>query len=122
MLEQIIEYVLPYIRKYGPLVVGGFLGAIIQKLRTQMSFMQFAGSIIISMFVALSVGIVSQEYFNLKEPVIFVLCGASGVFSKAVLDEIDQIIKTASGIIKSRYGRGDIEIIPSREIFEDNER
>lgn len=116
-MEQLIECLIPHIKKYGPLILGGVLGAIIHRLRTQMTLLQFIGSVIISMFVALSVGIICQDYFELKDTLIFVLCGASGVFSKAILDEIEEIIKSVSGIVKARYGKSEqIEIIPGTEV------
>ncbi len=99
-MEDILQSIMPYLKKYTPLVLGGIIGAIIHRMRTAMSIIQFLASLIVSMFVALSVGIVSQEYFELKDTVIFVLCGVSGVFSKALLDEIEEIIKSASIIIK----------------------
>lgn len=117
-MEELIENLSPYLKKFGPLVMGGIIGAIIHRLRTQMSLIQFLASIIISMFVSLSVGLVCQDFFELEETVIFVICGVSGVFSKAILDEIEEIIKSVSGIIKSRYGKGEVEVFPSSEIEE----
>lgn len=122
-MEQTIENLTPFIKRVCPLILGGAIGAIVHRLRTKMSFWQFLASIVISMFVALSVGLISQEYFELADTITFVLCGVSGVFSKALLDEIEEIIKSASRIIESRYGRpNSIEIIPSVEIENDTER
>lgn len=103
-MEQIFEFLAEHTKKYSPFILGGAIGAVIHRLRTQMSFKQFLGSVVISIFVALSVGIVCQDYFKLSEPVIFVLCGISGTFSKAILDEIEEIIGNVSTIVKAKFG------------------
>ncbi|KFC60021.1 hypothetical protein FEM08_12000 [Flavobacterium gilvum] len=39
-----------------------------------------------------------------NENIIFAACGLSGVFSKLILDEIEQILKLASVYAKSKLG------------------
>ena len=38
-----------------------------------------------------------------QESIINVLCGVSGVFSKTILDELEEIIKEASELIKVKF-------------------
>lgn len=105
IINSVVQFFTDNVKKFSPYILGGAIGAIIHRLRTQMSWKQFLGSVIISIFVALSVGIVCKDYFKIEEDtVIFVLCGVSGTFSKAILDELEEIIKSASNIIKTRYG------------------
>ena len=103
-MNSILETVLTFTQKYSPYIVGGAIGSVIHRLRNQMSFKQFLGSVIISMFVALSVGITCQHYLDLPDTVIFVFCGISGTFSKIILDEIEEIIKNISVIVKDKFG------------------
>ena len=101
-MNDIIQVIHDYIKKYSLFIIGGAIGSVIHRLRTKMSFKQFIGSIIISVFVALSVGIICKNYFKLHEDIIFVLCGISGTFSKIILDEIEEIISSISNIIKNK--------------------
>lgn len=104
-MDELIEFLNSNVKRFSPYILGGAIGAIIHRLRTQMSFKQFIGSIVVSIFVAMSVGIVCKDYFEIKQDtVIFVLCGISGTFSKAILDELEEIIKQTSVIIKARFG------------------
>lgn len=117
-MEELIEFLIEHTKKYSPFIVGGAIGAVIHRLRTQMSLRQFLGSVVVSIFVAISVGIVCQEYFELSNSVINVLCGIAGTFSKAILDEIEEIIKSASGIVKSKFGN---PVIPDGEEYVNEE-
>lgn len=98
MIEKLFE-------KYGLMVLGGAIGAIIHRLRNKMSWRKFIASVLISMFVALCAGISCRYYLNLNDEVIYVICGVSGVFSEAILDELEEVIHSISGIIKSRYSK-----------------
>lgn len=89
--------------KYGLFVMGGAIGAVIHRLRTKMTFKRFLASVVISVFVALCTGAVCRDYFHLQDSVVYVLCGVSGVFSDTILDEIQELIKNVSNIVKSRY-------------------
>ena len=102
-MNDIFMFIFERIKKYSVFITAGAIGAIIHRLRTHMSFKQFISSIIISIFVALSVGIICKDYFELNENVIFVLCGVSGTFSKIILDEIEEIISNISNIIKNKF-------------------
>ena len=105
MEEKIITFLTGIGEKYGPAIVAGSVGAVIARLRKKMSPRQFIGSVIISIFVSISVGVVAKEYLLIKqESLINILCGISGVFSKTILDELEQIIKDLSNIVKIRLG------------------
>lgn len=100
MLEQINSIA----KEYGFFVIGGAIGAIIHRLRNQMSLKRFLASIIISMFVSFCVGVVARDYFQLKESLIYVLCGISGVFSNGILDELEEVLKYFSEAAKLKFG------------------
>lgn len=100
MLEQINSIA----KEYGFFVIGGAIGAIIHRLRNQMTIKRFFASIAISMFVSFCVGVVARDYFQLKESLIYVLCGISGVFSNGILDEIEEFIKYFSEAAKLKFG------------------
>lgn len=101
---SVINVILDIAEKYSPYIVGGSIGAVINRLRTKMSFKDFIASLLISIFVSVSVGIVCKDYFNIEEQnLIFVFCGMSGTFSKIILDEIQEIIGSASEIVKKKF-------------------
>ena len=105
MEEKIITFLTEIGEKYGPAIVAGSVGAVIARLRKKMSPRQFIGSIIISIFVSISVGVVAKDYLLIKqESLINILCGISGVFSKTILDELEEIIKDLPNIVKIRLG------------------
>ena len=105
MEEKIITFLTGIGEKYGPAIVAGSVGAVIARLRKKMSPRQFIGSVIISIFVSISVGVVAKDYLLIKqESLINILCGISGVFSKTILDELEEMIKDLSNIIKVRLG------------------
>lgn len=105
MEEKIITFLTGIGEKYGPAIIAGSVGAVIARLRKKMSPRQFIGSVIISIFVSISVGVVAKDYLLIKqESLINILCGISGVFSKTILDELEEIIKDLSNIVKIRLG------------------
>ena len=110
MEEKIITFLAGIGDKYGPAIVAGSVGAVIARLRKRMSVKQFIGSVIISIFVSVSVGAVCKDYLLLQqESLINVLCGVSGVFSKTILDELEEIIRDASIFVRVKLG------IPEKE-------
>lgn len=103
-MTDIMETVYDYCKRFFPFIIGGLMGSVVHRMRNQMNFAQFAGSIVISVFVALSVGIICRDYFEVEEEsIIFVLCGVSGTFSKVILDEVEEILKNISVIFKNRF-------------------
>ena len=105
MEEKILTFLKSVGENYGPAIVAGAVGAIIARLRHHMSPRQFIGSIIISIFVSVSVGTVAKDYLLIQqESIINVLCGVSGVFSKTISDELEEIIKNSSEVVKIKLG------------------
>lgn len=94
-----------FLKKFSPYLLGGATGAVIHRMRTEMSLWTFVKSVVISIFISICVGILCKDYFKVEnENVIFVLCGISGTFSKIILDELEQIIKLASVYVKTKIG------------------
>ena len=86
-MEELLAPVVVWLKKFAPFLLMGTIGAIVHRLRTDMSIRQFVASVIIAVLVSLSVGVVAQEYTILSDNIIFILCGVSGTFSKLILDE-----------------------------------
>ncbi len=104
-MNDFLLYVWDFMKKFSPYIIGGVIGSIIHRLRTDMSFVTFLKTLGLSVFVSICAGIVCKDYFNVaNENVIFVCCGISGAFSKYILDEIEQIIKLGSVWVKSKIG------------------
>lgn len=94
-----------FMKRFSPYVIGGATGAVIHRMRTEMSLITFFKSVVISIFISICVGILCKDYLKVQnENIIFVLCGISGTFSKIILDEIEQIIKLASVYVKTKIG------------------
>jgi len=93
---EFYDALLTFINRYGWFVIGGLVGAVVHRIRNTMSIKQFAGTLGISSFVGLCVGILFKNYFGAPEEVIFVACSVSGVFSKDILNEIQQVIAYGS--------------------------
>lgn len=96
------EYLVDIAERYGGFVVGGLVGAIVHRIRNAMGFCKFLGVLFISAFVGFCVGVMMKNYLNPPVEVMFVACSISGVFSKDILDEIQQIIKNISDFVKSK--------------------
>lgn len=88
------------IDKYGWMVVGGTVGAIIDRLRKSMSLKRFVANIFISAFVGLCTGIVIGNYTSFSQEVQFVCVSISGYFSQYLLDETQEMIEVATSVIK----------------------
>jgi len=92
--------------KFGFMVVGGIIGAIIHRIRTKMTFIQFIGTIITSAFVGVIVGIFARNYLKMNEELIFAVTSTAGVFSKDILEQIEYIInhfgKFLMNLLKSK--------------------
>lgn len=103
-MEQYLELLNEGLKKFSPYILGGVIGSIVHRLRVKgMNLADFIASLFISIFVSLCVGIVCKDYFEIKQDtVIFVFTGISGAFSKDILDELQELIKEISVIVKSR--------------------
>jgi len=103
-MDGFFDLIYDWFKRFSPYILVGALGAIVHRLRVGMTWKKFVGSVFISILVSLSVGVVCKEYTNLKDDVIFVLCGISGVFSKHLLDELEEMITDISSEVKRRIG------------------
>lgn len=104
-MVDIIDNILDFIKKFNPYILGGAIGSIIHRMRTEMSWIAFLKSVVVSIFISICVGIACKEYLKIEnENITFVCCGISGTFSKLILDEIEQILKLASEYTKQKLG------------------
>lgn len=108
MEEQVVDIA----KRYGFFVIGGAVGAVVHRLRSKMSWKRFAGSVVISMFVALCVGIVARDYFSIKESVVYAMCGMSGVFSEIILDEIQESLQLLPDWLRTKLRIKERIIVP----------
>ena len=90
--------------KYGPAIIAGLVGAFIARLRKKMTIRYFISSVIIAVFVSIGVSFICKDYFDISENLTNVCCGVSGVFSRDLLNEIEEIIKDLSGFVKKKIG------------------
>jgi len=104
-MESIWNLAMDFMKKFSPYILGGAVGSVIHRLRTEMNFVTFLKSVIISIFISICVGILAKDYLKIQnENTIFVMCGISGTFSKLILDEIERILKLASVYVKIKIG------------------
>jgi len=97
------EYLTQLVSKYGWLVLGGLVGAVVHRIRNSMSLKRFMGVLVVSGFVGFSVGIIMKNYLSASEEVIFVTCSVCGVFSQDILNEIQELISYLSVFIKNKF-------------------
>lgn len=104
-MEELFNTVLDILRRFSPYILGGAIGSIIHRMRTEMTLVTFFKSVVMSIFISICVGIVCKDYLNIKnENIIFVCCGLSGTFSKLILDELEQLLKLAAVYVKIKLG------------------
>jgi fluoride ion exporter CrcB/FEX len=104
-MEQVLDFLTDLLKKFSPYIIGGAIGSIIHRLRTEMTTGTFLKSVVVSIFLSICVGLVCKEQFHIEnENLIFVFCGMSGTFSKVILDEIEQILKLGSVYVKTKLG------------------
>ena len=97
-------FLMDFLKRYSPYIIGGAIGSVIHRMRTEMNLSTFLKSVVISIFISMCVGILCKDYLGIvNENIIFVFCGISGTFSKIILDELEQIIKLASVYVKSKF-------------------
>jgi hypothetical protein len=102
---DLFDNIMDFIKKFNPYILGGAIGSVIHRMRTEMSLTAFLKSVVMSIFISTCVGIACKDYLMIKnENLIFMACGLSGAFSKLILDEIEQILKLASVYVKVKLG------------------
>lgn len=84
-----------------PFLIGGFIGALIQRIRKPTTWTKFIGSIFMAMFVGWVVGISITSFFDFKSNFVYAICSMAGVFSQNLLDQIEKIINNLYEFVKS---------------------
>ena len=101
-LKEFFDTTFEFLKHYVIYISGGSMGALLRVFRFKMSFKEIIGSVVISIFVGFSFGILAEEYLKINKPeIIYIICSISGTFSKIILDEIEEIIKSVSDFTKS---------------------
>ena len=96
-----MEFLENFARKYGGVVIAGVVGAIIRRIRENMTLIEFLQVILLGVFVSYCVGVVVEEYWEISEKFKYVIGAISAVYSKEVLDEIKDIIYVISDTVKA---------------------
>ena len=92
-MEVIKIWFLNFADKFGLFVIGGLIGAVIHRLRNQMSIKRFIATLVTSAFVGVVVGIALRNYLKLNEEITFAFVSTAGVFSKDIIDIINDIVQ-----------------------------
>lgn len=96
-LEILILKSITWLEKFGiTFVIGGLIGAVVQRMRKRMSFSKFISVAVMGMFVGWIIGSVLTEWTNFGDKVIYSACALSGVFAEDILKEFEQLIKKLS--------------------------
>lgn len=99
--KEIYDFVAIYGKDYGFIFcLWGIFGAIVAQAKKRQKWVDFAFSLITSVFVAWIVGVSAEELLNLSPKVTYCLAGIGGHFSKEVLDELKEVIESLSEYIK----------------------
>ena len=91
-MEKYNKILESFIEHFGIFALGGMVGAIIHRIRNTMSIRQFLLTVITSVFVGILTGIATRNYLHLNEEVTFGIVSLAGVFSKDLLDFIEDIL------------------------------
>ena len=81
-----MEFLESFARKYGGVVIAGVVGAIIRRIRENMTLIEFLQVIFLGVFVSYCVGVAVEEYFDISEHFKYVIGAVSAIYSKEVLD------------------------------------
>lgn len=91
--DEIVIGLLLWLEKVGiAFVIGGFLGAVVQRMRKRMTWRKFISVAVMGMFVGWIVGAILTEWTNFGEKVIYSACALSGVFAEDILKEFEKLI------------------------------
>jgi len=87
----------------------GIVGAIVFRIRRYLigrnySVKKFTAFLFIAVLVSIGVGVLLKELTSFSNTVIYVACGVTGVFSKYILDEVQELISEGTNIVKSKFG------------------
>ena len=81
-----MEFLESFARKYGGVVIAGVVGAIIRRIRENMTLIEFLQVIFLGVFVSYCVGVTVEEYLDITEHFKYVIGAVSAIYSKEVLD------------------------------------
>ena len=100
-----IDYLGILIKKYGGILIAGIAGAIIRRIRESMTIIEFLQVLFLGVFVSYCTGIVVEEYLSISENFKYVIGAISAIYSKELLDEIKEIIKSISDTVKKWFNK-----------------
>src|SRR5690606_27807137 len=80
-------------------VIGGLIGAVVQRMRRRMTWRKFISVAVMGMFVGWIIGSVLTEWTNFGEKIIYSACALSGVFAEDILKEFEKLISKVSEFI-----------------------
>lgn len=82
-------------------ILGGFIGAIVQRMRKRMSISKFISVAVMGMFVGWIIGTVLTEWTNFGDKIIYSACALSGVFAEDILKEFEKLVIKLSDFIST---------------------
>ena len=94
------EWINEVAKTYGVFGFAGIVSASIRRIRNKMTNLRFIGFLITSVFVSVMTSLFLMEWFNIGIHGTLVICAISAHFSDELLDEVQEIIKGLSEIIK----------------------
>ena len=77
-----MEFLESFARKYGGVVIAGVVGAIIRRIRENMTLIEFLQVIFLGVFVSYCVGVAVEEYCDISEHFKYVIGAVSAIYSK----------------------------------------
>ncbi|WP_312351235.1 phage holin family protein [Empedobacter sp.] len=84
-----------------PFLIGGFVGALVNRMRKRMTWKRFLASIFLAMFVGWVVGISLSSLLDLPTPFVYAICSMAGAFSEDILDETEKLLSNVSELVKN---------------------
>lgn len=100
--DEIIIGLLLWLEKFGiAFVIGGLVGAVVQRMRRRMTWQKFISVAVMGMFVGWIVGTILTEWTNFGEKVIYSACALSGVFAEDILKEFEKFISKLSEFLST---------------------
>lgn len=99
-MENVLNKAFIWLEKFGiTFVIGGLIGAVVQRMRKRMTIQKFISVAIMGMFVGWIIGSVLTEWTNLGDKIIYSACALSGVFAEDILKETELLVKRISEIV-----------------------
>lgn len=82
-------------------VLGGLVGAIVQRMRKRMTILKFISVAVMGMFVGWIIGTMLTEWTNFSDKIIYSACALSGVFAEDILKELEKLILKLSDFLSN---------------------